>query len=51
MLSLFNWIGRYGRHHLIAGLFVGLLAPGLSEMLRPWIGEFVAVLLLVTGRQ
>lgn len=49
MVSLLGQIGRHGRFYLIAGLFVGLLAPGLSETLRPWIGEFVAVLLLVTG--
>ncbi|MEL7262744.1 MAG: hypothetical protein AAGK69_15270 [Pseudomonadota bacterium] len=43
------WIGRQGRYCLIVGLCLGLLAPGLAEMLRPWIGTLVALLLCVTG--
>ncbi|SHH94084.1 hypothetical protein [Marivita hallyeonensis] len=49
MFSALAWIGRHGKYFLIAGLFVGLLAPGLAETLRPWIGTLVAVLLFVTG--
>jgi len=49
MLRALSWIGAQGRYCLIAGLGVGLLSPGLAEMLRPWIGTLVALLLLVTG--
>ena len=49
MLRALIWIGKQGRYCLIAGLLVGLLAPGLAEVLRPWIGTMVAVLLFVTS--
>ncbi len=49
MLSALSWIGAQGRYCLIAGLCLGLLAPGLAEVIRPWIGTLVALLLLVTG--
>lgn len=49
MLNALVWTGRQGRYFLIAGLTIGLLSPGLAEVLRPWIGTLVAVLLFVTG--
>lgn len=42
-------VGRQGRHCLIAGLFAGLFLPQLAEILRPWVGTLVALLLFVTG--
>lgn len=49
MLRALGWLGRQGRYCLIAGLCVGLAAPGLAEHLRPWIGTLVAMLLCVTS--
>lgn len=49
MVRALAWVGRQARGCLIAGLCFGLLAPGLAEALRPWIGTFVALLLMVTG--
>lgn len=49
MLSALIWIGQQGRYCLIAGLVGGLVSPGLAEILRPWIGTMVAILLFVTG--
>ena len=49
MIDGLAWLGRQGRYCLIAGLLVGLLVPDLARLLQPWIGELVALLLLVTG--
>ena len=46
---LLAWIARTGRLWLIAGIVAGLLLPGAAQLLQPWIGEMVALLLLVTG--
>ena len=43
------WIARHGRYCLIVGLLVGLFVPALSEVLRPWVGPLIALLLCVTG--
>ncbi|MEO0402822.1 MAG: hypothetical protein AAF214_10645, partial [Pseudomonadota bacterium] len=49
MIRTLSWIAGHGPACLIAGLLVGLLVPGLAQVLRPWIGECVALLLFVTG--
>ncbi|MBT8460736.1 MAG: hypothetical protein KJN60_13785 [Boseongicola sp.] len=43
------WLGKNGRFCLIAGLLVGLLAPDLAAIIRPWVGSLIAVLLFVTA--
>ncbi|WP_425038813.1 hypothetical protein [Primorskyibacter sp. S187A] len=49
MIRALAWVGQQGRYCLILGLALGLLAPGLAEVLRPWVGTLVALLLFVTG--
>lgn len=47
--DMLGWIGARGRYCLIAGLVAGLALPGLAEALRPWVGELITLLLVVTG--
>lgn len=42
-------LARHGRACLVAGLLAGLALPGLAAALRPWIGELVAFLLVLTA--
>lgn len=49
MGSALIWLGRHGQSCLIAGLAVGLLAPELAALLRPWVGTLIAALLFVTA--
>ena len=49
MGALLAWIARTGRLWLIAGIVAGLLLPGAAQLLQPWIGEMVALLLLRRG--
>ena len=44
-----SWLGKHGRYCLIAGLLVGLLAPELAAVIRPWVGSLIAILLFVTA--
>jgi len=44
-----SWLGKHGRSCLIAGLLVGLVAPELAAVIRPWVGSLIAVLLFVTA--
>ena len=44
-----SWLGKQGRYCLIAGLLVGLLAPELAAVIRPWVGSLIAILLFVTA--
>jgi hypothetical protein len=44
-----GWTGRQGPLVLIAGLVVGLLSPASAEIIRPWIGALITLLLVVTG--
>ncbi len=39
---------RYGRYVLIGGLLAGIALPGLASVLRPWMAQFVVVLLFVS---
>ncbi|MEM8653351.1 MAG: hypothetical protein AAGF36_01290 [Pseudomonadota bacterium] len=49
LLNALIWLGRQGRYCLIAGLLVGLIAPDLAQILKPWVGTLVALLLFVTA--
>ena len=49
MLRGLAWLGQRGQYCLIAGLLAGLALPGVAEALRPWIGTFIVLLLVVTG--
>ncbi|MFD0915246.1 hypothetical protein ACFQ14_02380 [Pseudahrensia aquimaris] len=49
MLRLLQWVGRTGRYWLIVGLVVGLALPEITLLVRPWIGELIAALLVVTA--
>lgn len=49
MARTLAWIGQRGRYCLIVGLLLGLFAPDLAQLLKPWIGTLVALLLFVTG--
>jgi ACR3 family arsenite transporter len=42
-------IARHGRAVLVLGLLAGILFPHLALVLRPWIGELVAVLLFIAA--
>lgn len=42
-------LARHGRLCLVAGLLAGLGLPGLAAALRPWVGELVALLLVLTA--
>lgn len=40
---------RHGRWFLALGLVAGLLLPGLAQLMRPWLPQMVAALLVVTA--
>lgn len=42
-------IARHGKLFLAAGLLAGALLPDVARLLRPWLGEMVAVLLLLNA--
>lgn len=42
-------IARHGRWALVAGLCVGVAAPDLALLLRPWLPQIVSVLLFLTA--
>jgi len=46
LLSLF---ARHGKLVLVAGLFAGILLPGLAAAMKPWLPELVAFLLFVAA--
>lgn len=48
-VSLLQFAARHGRALLVLGLVVGAGAPTLAEALRPWLPEFVAILLMLTA--
>jgi hypothetical protein len=41
--------GRYARWLLVAGLVLGVSAPGLAAALKPWLGELVAATLFIAA--
>jgi len=43
--DLLHLLGRYAPQAMLAGVFAGLLLPGLAGMLRPWLTPAVWVLL------
>ena len=49
MFSGLAWLGQRGQYCLIAGLLAGLALPSAAEALRPWIGTFIVLLLIVTS--
>ncbi|MCC1495072.1 hypothetical protein [Cognatishimia sp. F0-27] len=43
-----RFAARHARYVLVAGLVVGLAAPGLAEVMRPWLPHLVVALLFVS---
>lgn len=48
-MSLLQIAARHGRTLLVLGLIVGAAAPTLADALRPWLPEFVSLLLVMTA--
>ncbi len=46
---MLSWIGRRGSLGLIAGLLCGLGLPDVAQIVRPWVTEAIAAMLVVSG--
>ena len=45
IINLLGYLGRQGRFVLIAGLVVAVLFPGLAQIIKGWLPQFIALLL------
>ena len=45
IINLLGYLGRQGRFVLIAGLIVAVLFPGLAQVIKGWLPQFIALLL------
>lgn len=49
MLRVLIWCAARGRYLLVAGLAAGVLFEPLAQVLMPWIGEMVGLMLLIAA--
>lgn len=49
VISMLGAISRHGRAALILGLVAGLALPGVANVLKPWLPQFVMVLLFLVA--
>ncbi|MEM9332529.1 MAG: hypothetical protein AAGA53_14465, partial [Pseudomonadota bacterium] len=47
--SFLNLVATHSRWALVVGLAVGILFPLLAEIVRPWVGYWIAVLLFLAA--